>query len=307
MTRWDYLEKHEQEVMDAYNSVMADMNGMSVEEFVALDEPVNDDIFDMVLHDMFADAKDVKWVNINEGKEKINPVHFPLSDEDKMTYYDKTVTLGSSIPYEVYKIGDKYYDVYGTELDENGNDLKENKEIKTENINSKYQEIYDIAAKFDELETQYNIDRSILKENGTIYYKNGNMGTDGDWETNGHIPYFMVFYKDSGLGFAKMSIDKEGKLYGCVWLNDGKEKAISFEDGIVTNYPEEFAALLFEQTDMLGKYDISIDDIDLTAPVEKTDYDWLIDENEYEDDLWDEIDNYDDEYYDEEEDEYYDD
>lgn len=233
-------------------------------------------------------------------------VHFPLSEEDQMTYYDKTVKIGGSdLTYEVYKIGNKYYDIYGTELDENGNDLTENKEIKTEGKGYGVNEIDTIVSKFEELYKEYNIDKSILDGNGTIYYKNGNMGTDGDWETNGHTSYFMVFYKEGELGFAKMAIDTDGKLYGCLWLDNGKAEAIPFDYGKITDYPEEFAALLFEQTDMLGNYSVSIDEINWNAPVERTDYDWLT--GEYEDEFEDEDSWYDYDEEDEKEDDYYED
>lgn len=76
-------------------------------------------------------------------------VHFPLSEEDRLEYYYKTVMLGSSIPFELYKIGDKYYDVNGTELDSNGKDLKESKSI-TEDIDDELEKgeetVYDLIS-----------------------------------------------------------------------------------------------------------------------------------------------------------------
>lgn len=47
----------------------------------------------------------------------------PLTDDEKLKYYYGTYKVGQSIPYEVYKIDDKFYDGNGIEID--SNELKE--------------------------------------------------------------------------------------------------------------------------------------------------------------------------------------
>ena len=243
---------------------------------------------------------------LTEVAKDASKVHFPLSENDRITYYDKTIKLGQSMHFEIYKIGNKYYDVYGTEVDENGNDLTECKKI-TESIEKTSVPVINIIInEFERLYDETGVDKESLVDNGEIYYMNGNMGTDGDWQDNKHLSYFMSFYKSTGLGFAKISVDCNGKMYGCYYLDEGKGEPQRIEKASVSNSDEmiEVAALLFEQTDELGIYSESLNKINLDAEVQSLEYDWLFgindedfDEDNYEDDLdeeddWDEEDEY---------------
>ncbi|WP_304393074.1 hypothetical protein [uncultured Clostridium sp.] len=330
-----------------------------------------------------------------EGVEtNVDKVHFPLSDEDRITYYDKTIKLGQSMNFEIYKIGDKYYDVYGTEVDENGNDLNESKEIMTEakitdyiseeeldnaikgnailNLYDGYDVVEDmylvmhgrlsnpiykvyrdentgsymayystekgeklgdefvlveckkitestdtqstsipeiniIIEKFEELYEKHKINKEDLVNNGEIFYMNGNMGTDGDWKDNLHLSYFMSFYKDTEKGFAKVTLDKDGTLYGCYYPDNGNGNPVKIDEEDISNEEsmEEIAALLFEQADEIGLFNAPLHEINLDAKVESLNYDWLYDEDS-EDDYEDDYEEYDEDEEDwNEEDEYY--
>lgn len=303
----------------------------------------------------------------------INKIHFPLSEEDQMTYYYKTAMLGQSIPFEVYKIGNKYFDVYGTELDKDGNNLIEKKteakitdyiseeELDTAiknnpilnlykgyevlddmfiqmngNMSNPIYKIYKdednnkfmayvsnksqeklgdefflcegksltedtnttsipvinkIIDEFEKLYKETGINKEDLVDNGEIYYMNGNMGTDGDWETNGHISYFMSFYKSTERGFAKIAVDVSGNMYGCYYLEEGNGEPNKIEEVKISNESEmlEVAALLFEQTDEMSLYNEPINKIDLDANIQSLEYSWLLGEN---DEDWDDYYNY---------------
>lgn len=225
----------------------------------------------------------------------MNNITFPLSEDNQDKYYHHTaIDHKNGTTFDIFEIEGKFYDILGNEVNEDGTDKKIEEASEQDDRYyrdlQKYglKEIDGIVAKFEELIKEYQIPMSDLVGTGSIYYMNGNDGTDFDWQANDRTCEFMMFYKSTELGFAKLSIRKDGSLDGYVWLEEGKGEAVEVHVDGYTEYPEEFAALLFEQADQLGKYDENIGLINWNAKVERTSYDWLYDYEDEEDDWYEE-------------------
>lgn len=102
-------------------------------------------------------------------------VKFPLSEEDRINYYYGTAKLGQSIPFEIYKIGDKFYDVYGTEINEDGTDKTDKLE---ESKSSKQVEIYQVTKNTHDMTF---MPWSFIKRNG-FSFDNYSMVAELDYE-----------------------------------------------------------------------------------------------------------------------------
>ena len=99
---------------------------------------LNDDgIVELYEEGKLIDSKPFSKINVERDYKKIIQEGYtlvedkrPLTDEEKVNYYYGTVR--SSIPYEVYKIDDKFYDGNGFEIDKEEIDtltfFKESKE-----------------------------------------------------------------------------------------------------------------------------------------------------------------------------------
>lgn len=230
-----------------------------------------------------------------------NKIIFPLSEEDQDKYYDHSaIDRTNDTAFDIYKIDNTYYDVLGNKVNQDGSELKEGK--LEEASSNEPDEIKEIRKFFDDLIKEKGVSPDELLDNGAIYYMNGNDGTDFDWQCNKRTCEFMVFYKESKLGFAKVSIDTEGNLSGYYWSDEGHGEGEYVSLPAVSFYPDAFVVLCYEQSDCLGKYDEPIDNINWSAKIEHTWYDWLYDEEEEDDwDDWmeeedeDEYDDYDDE------------
>ena len=68
-----------------------------------------------------------------------------------------------------------------------------------------------------------------LCENGAFYYMNGNDGTDFDWEWNDRVCEIMQFYKSTEYGLLKVYPHKDGYIYGYIYGDEGRGKAIEIE------------------------------------------------------------------------------
>lgn len=229
-------------------------------------------------------------------------VKFPLSEEEQDKYYDHTeIDRANGTTFEVYKINDKYYDMTGEEL-------TESKLVEGTDGSDSIPAIKAIKDKFNSLIEEKGLAKEDLYEDGQIYIDNSNMGIDGDWIDNKHTSYFYVYYKNTGLGFAKMAIDEDGKLYGCYYPDEGNGKPEVFEEGVVidTESLDDLIALLYSQLDETGKYKVPISEINWNAYADDTDYPWIVSKKyDYEDD--EDYDDYEDgkyEYDDEEDEEY---
>lgn len=83
-------------------------------------EPDEDD--DVVVENRRFIKHNIKTESVDCSRQKLVDRN-PLSDSEKLKYYYGTYKVGQSIPYEIYKINDKFYDGNGVEID--SNELKE--------------------------------------------------------------------------------------------------------------------------------------------------------------------------------------
>ena len=65
----------------------------------------------------------------------------------------------------------------------------------------------------DNVISDNGIDKSSLYENGTVYYENGNDGTDFDFETNGRTCEFYVYYANGDGAIKCFVTEKEIVAY----------------------------------------------------------------------------------------------
>jgi len=99
-----------------------------------------------------------------------------------------------------------------------------------------------------------------LTDNGSVYYMNGNDGTDFDFNTNGRTCEFMQFYKSTELGCVKVYLTENGIITGYLWRNEGRGGGISLSDKKLTDMCEavEFAEYLQENYDDKDIWDAPI-------------------------------------------------
>lgn len=103
---------------------------------------------------------------------------------------------------------------------------------------------------------------SMLIENGTIFYMNGNDGTNFDFDMNDRTCEFMSFYKSSNYGFFKVYVTRSGVIDGYAYLEEGHGEAIRLEPKHVgAEEAKEFARALQKYADGLKKWDCNIEDI----------------------------------------------
>ena len=103
---------------------------------------------------------------------------------------------------------------------------------------------------------------SMLIENGTIFYMNGNDGTNFDFDMNDRTCEFMSFYKSSNYGFFKVYVTRSGLIDGYAYLEEGHGEAIRLEPKHVgAEEAKEFARALQKYADDLKKWDCNIEDI----------------------------------------------
>lgn len=121
---------------------------------------------------------------------------------------------------------------------------------------------------FKEVRKKYSsITNDMLIHNGTIYYMNGNDGTEFDWFANNRMCEFMVFYKETEYGFMKCNIFDDGTLRTYIYMNSGFDNNPEYHE--VQNFLTEedalyLASLLFHQADECKIYDEAIEFIDFT-------------------------------------------
>lgn len=61
-----------------------------------------------------------------------------------------------------------------------------------------------------------------LYGDGKIYYQNGNDGTRFDWLCNSMLCEFMLFYKESEMGYVKLVCDRNGNFTTYTYDENGK-------------------------------------------------------------------------------------
>ena len=86
-----------------------------------------------------------------------------------------------------------------------------------------------------------NVKNKDLEDNGSIYYMNGNNGTEFDWYVNQKLSNFMVFYNDKdNLGAVKLIIHSDRNIYLYIYDERGKHLFKEIKDTIDDNSDELF-------------------------------------------------------------------
>lgn len=98
-----------------------------------------------------------------------------------------------------------------------------------------------------------------LLDNGAIYYMNANDGTDFDWECNERLCEFMVFFKDTEMGFIKVFVNRDNTIDGYVYA-DGGMRGEKFEKHSINNAKELYEEMLL-YADYRNKWDEDINNI----------------------------------------------
>jgi len=105
----------------------------------------------------------------------------------------------------------------------------------------------------------------MLEKQGTVFYMNGNNGTEFDWYVNERLSNFMVFYNDSAnLGIVKASLYKDGGLQ--MYLYDDQGRHVAREISTYLDAEEEalrsLAVILRMNADDKRVWDADIEEID---------------------------------------------
>lgn len=108
----------------------------------------------------------------------------------------------------------------------------------------------DMVKKYPPKENQPEVDL-------TVYYQNGNDGTDFDWDCNNRTCEFFLFYKsEKQLGYMKVYATKKGTLEGYVWDTERYTNGVelpSLQIGI--DKCRKIKKYLFEERDNLSVWD----------------------------------------------------
>lgn len=105
-----------------------------------------------------------------------------------------------------------------------------------------------------------------------IFYMNGNDETPFDFAVNNRLCEFMLFYKNTELGFIKIFISTDDYIQGYLYLEEGHSTPIKFQKVPLSQGSALLLATLMNlQADKKGLYDRSIDKINLDYNVEVSD------------------------------------
>lgn len=99
-----------------------------------------------------------------------------------------------------------------------------------------------------------------LYENGTIYYMNGNDGTDFDWDCNHRMCEFYSFYNNEE-GYMKLCINSNNTA--SIFMYKKNEMLPTIEETIKFPYcASTFAHQMYSIADYEEKYNSAIDNLD---------------------------------------------
>ena len=114
------------------------------------------------------------------------------------------------------------------------------------------------------------VQNSDLEENGTIYYMNGNDGTEFDWYVNERLPEFMIFYDDKEkLGAMKLMLYQNGGVVLYIYADRGKKVIKEINTAIEVAEKDLFnlAVILKSEADDKRIWDANIDKINTDVEI----------------------------------------
>ena len=122
-----------------------------------------------------------------------------------------------------------------------------------------------------------HITDDMLYNNGSIYYMNGNDGTDFDWFENNCLCEFMIFGKNQK-GFIKVYVCKNDTLFGYMYENFGHSPThdldtVKLDDGA----SEELCLAMFRIADLNDLWDMPLEAFDFNIVINDDDMDYMHD------------------------------
>ena len=111
-----------------------------------------------------------------------------------------------------------------------------------------------------------------LEDNGTIYYMNGNNGTEFDWYANEKLSNFMVFYNDKdNLGAVKLIVYKSCNIYLYIYGERGNKLVKEVKNSLDVTYDEllDLAIILKNETDEKCIWDSDVKKINTDIEITK--------------------------------------
>ena len=115
------------------------------------------------------------------------------------------------------------------------------------------------------------ISKSDLEENGKVYYMNGDDGTAFDWQMNGRLCEFMMFYNQSHMGAVKINVLENGEV-DIYTFEDKAPKAFKTEkEQIEPNEVLTLAVLMNKIADEKDIFDKAIDRMESDITISEDD------------------------------------
>ena len=113
-----------------------------------------------------------------------------------------------------------------------------------------------------------NITNDMLYDNGSIYYMNGNDGTDFDWDYNDRLCEFYVFHKNE-MGFIKVCVNRNNSINVYIYEDGGIEPTYKFKEELKELESEDFAIIMNRIADKENLWDQPIDKLDWNIDMTK--------------------------------------
>ena len=113
-----------------------------------------------------------------------------------------------------------------------------------------------------------SITNDMLYTNGSIYYMNGNDGTDFDWNCNDRLCEFYVFHKNE-MGFIKVCVNRNNSINVYIYEDGGIEPTYKFKEELKELESEDFAIIMNRIADKENLWDQPIDKLDWNIDMTK--------------------------------------
>lgn len=136
------------------------------------------------------------------------------------------------------------------------------------------------------LRPQYTKDMLYTEDSDSvIFYMNGNDGTDFDWDCNGRACEFMVFFKETEMGFIKVCVNSDDTITGWLYESDYKygDNPTELEELKLNNGDAKYiAALMYNIADRRELWDKALDQLDTGYELKQYEVDMFGDDDEEE-------------------------
>lgn len=112
-----------------------------------------------------------------------------------------------------------------------------------------------------EVREKFPVPDEQLLDNGTVYYMNGNDGTDFDFSVNNRLCEFMVFYSNSEMGFIKILVNSDNSIDVYIYDDGATSPKEHYTDELECVEAKEFALVMYNIADLNRLWDMNIDNL----------------------------------------------